>query len=268
MQLAQKYREPKSFPVAVEPKIDGVRCWFIVFSTGKHGKVKALSRNGTYWTDKLEALCDSLRDAVGHAGLPTPCVIDGELHCGSFGRTISAINRKACDACDDVCFHVFDVLEGEHCECGDARPYEARRKSIMRLFGYGMIKIKNVQPIKSELCNDALHIKSVYEKYLDEGYEGAMIKTLDGDYITTRRTCKWMKLKPFIDVSGIVIGINERGCPIVKLDSDDGGKVITLSSGYTESERKHLIPGVRVDMYVQIADREQPYSLKRAFVYA
>ena len=217
MQLATHFQRVE-YPVAVEPKIDGVRCWIIF----KADRYQIISRRGNIWNKELAHLARSLKKQLHFAGIATPCVFDGELFAGSFGKTISSINRGKTEAIE---YHIFDVLESE---TGSTLPYQQRREKLERLFARSINLFSKIKLIESTLAVDENELMRFYQQCLANSYEGVMIKKLDGNYKTCRRTNLWQKLNPINDASGYIVDIKSNGCPIVKLDPSDGGHKITV----------------------------------------
>ena len=72
------------------------------------------------------------------------------------------------------------------------------------------------------LCHTERAVLRAYELYREEGYEGAMAKTLDHVY-ARRRTFDWMKIKPKETFDGRITGFNEAvsetGAPLGRVGS-------------------------------------------------
>ena len=95
---------------------------------------------------------------------------------------------------------------------------------------------------------------------LDQGYEGLMIKPVDGLY-ECKRSHSWLKVKPFIEVTLEVIGTQEGtgknkdmlGALIV--EGTDDGKFFHLNvgSGLTDKDREEFWK-VKKDLIGQLVE--------------
>ena len=114
---------------------------------------------------------------------------------------------------------------------------------------------------------------------IDKGYEGIMIKPVNGAYECKRSTL-WLKVKPFIEVSLTVKAVEEgTGRNVGKLgalivEGTDAGKFIktNVGSGLTDSNRDDFwkakeklieqVVEIRADAITQNQDAKDEYSLR------
>lgn len=168
-----------TYPVLASPKLDGIRC---VIHDGK-----ALSRS-------LKQI-PNLHVQNALKDVPDGC--DGELICGSFNETTSAIMRVGGTPAFE--YHVFDYVSDE--------PYTTR---LQRLQGLTLPDFCKIVP--QTLIADRQSLNSYYQKSIDDGLEGIMIRSTDGRYKFGRSTLKeriLLKLKPFADSEAIIVGFEE-----------------------------------------------------------
>ena len=87
-------------------------------------------------------------------------------------------------------FFVFDVLS-EDDQSLIERPYFERRKRLLEV-----IK-KNETLVVDEYkhVDEPKEVQELHDQYLKEGYEGAVIKKWDGDYLPGRQGWNWVKIK-------------------------------------------------------------------------
>jgi DNA ligase-1 len=122
-----------------------------------------------------------------------------------------------------------------------------------------------------------LQFKQYNKEAIDAGFEGIMIKDLDATY-ECKRSAKWLKMKPFIEVSLEVknveegTGKNEGRLGALVLEGVDDGLVISVNcgSGFSDSDRNEFwstrdsLPGqiveVRADAVTQ--NQDGTYSLR------
>ena len=257
MQLARRYQEGRNFPVFVEPKIDGCRVMITLTRQG----ISFKSRQNNSWVWLRTRFARDLRNALKRTLAPfqtqLPISFDCELQsveC-TWSATMSAILHHRPHKLILWVFDVLHLVGGE-----DKTPLFERRKLLEAILSAPPSHIKLVPAV---VCHCEKELIEEHNKNLSKGFEGSMAKEVDSDYQCGRRTLKWLKLKPEMDVSGDIIDIDERGDLTVKLCDSDGGRIVRCCAGLTREERDFLRDGDVVELYHCVSDREQPYVLKR-----
>ena len=181
------------FPCLASPKLDGVRAE--VF-------------NGTVYSRKLKKIPNHFTQAV--IGSPLLHAVDGELIVGSptaddvFRVTSSAVMSSA--ECPDVKLYVFDMFLPT---LGFTERLNALRDKLSRL-PKGLRE--RVVVVDQVLINSAEELTAYEEKCLSEGYEGAMVRSLNGPYKCGRSTVRegyLLKVKRFCDSEAEILGLIE-----------------------------------------------------------
>lgn len=178
------------YPVYVSPKLDGVR------ATVQGGKL--LSRNLKPIPNvNVQKKFDWLPDGF-----------DGELIVGDaldkqvFSNTTSIVMSRNAPA-DDVVFYVFDVFNSD--------PFQKRLADLHDFFrGATWTEVKLVN---QTFTKDEEGLLSAEEVYLSYGFEGAMVRSVDGPYKEGRSSVKqgWLlKLKRFKDAEAKIVGFEEE----------------------------------------------------------
>lgn len=192
-------------PCLASPKLDGIRAVII------DGHV--ISRNGKPIPNM------HVQDTFG---LDSLNMLDGELIMGEptspscFRDTSSAVMSLGGEP--PVIFHVFDFIQPNLVFVDRLRLATATAKTNPRISvvpHYAMEKLEEVQKFE-EFC-------------LEQGYEGVMLRSLDGKYKHGRSTMNeqgLMKLKRFMDSEAEVIGMEER--------MHNGNESTIGALGYTE----------------------------------
>jgi DNA ligase-1 len=144
------------------------------------------------------------------------------------------------------------------------------------------LDLPNVTCLANELVDldsdeGQLRYKEINAQAVAGGYEGIMIKDPDAGY-ECKRSVAWLKLKPFIEVSLVVVGVEEgTGKNVGKLGAfivegiDDGKAIKTnVGSGLTDNMRECFweaadelignIVEVRADAVTQ--NQDGTYSLR------
>lgn len=173
-----------TYPVMVSPKFDGIRCTI---------------RNGRALTRKLlDVPNDFVREELGDAAEG----LDGELmSAGGFNSVQSAIMSKHGEP--DFVFNVFDWAGLGH-EHGYAARYDFLQNEMP---GHPRIEL-----VEHTAVYDVDQLLEIEARYLAEGLEGVMVRSLDGPYKHGRATLKehtLLKVKRFQDTEALVIGYKQ-----------------------------------------------------------
>lgn len=189
--LARSFSEKHiRFPCIVQPKYDGVRC--LVFE--KNNKVYIQSRQGKpYNIPHLQKWAEEHRWI-----LP----LDGELYNHkdlTFQEIVSAV-KKHSDITPKIRYAVYDKpIEGVK--------NQQRWDKLTEDFS----KLKDA-PAYLSTYDMAFSMKDIYElhdKYVTEGYEGAIIRNIDGLYEFGFRSNDLIKLKSFMDSEYKIVDVVE-----------------------------------------------------------
>ena len=182
--------ETLTYPVLVSPKLDGVR---------------ATVQAGQCFTRSLK-LIPNKNVQLMFSYLPDG--LDGELIYGSptdkdvYRNTVSVVMSEDKPG-TDISFYVFDRPSAE----GFEQRYEELIKRVRQ------IKNKAVVLLKHHFSNTPEQVTAWEEQWLEEGYEGLMIRALHGPYKEGRSTEKegyLLKLKRFCDSEAVVLGYEEQ----------------------------------------------------------
>jgi DNA ligase-1 len=131
------------------------------------------------------------------------------------------------------------------------------------------IAILDQQLVDLDTNEGQAEFKAINARAIAGGYEGIMIKDPEAGY-ECKRTVKWMKLKPFIEVSLTVVDTEEgtgknvgRMGALVCEGVDDGRQIrVNVGSGFSDQQREdfwscradgHIVE-VRADAVTQNQD--------------
>jgi len=217
------------YPVIVQPKLDGVRC----MAFWHEGKLCLMSRGGKQW------LVEHIREEVAEF-LPEGYVLDGELYV--HGLSLQQITHLVKDDEDPdhgkLEFRVFDGFFMDNLDM----PWSERGIELSNLMTSRVPKKVNqvgTWQIKSE---EELFEK--LKKYENQGFEGIIIRTLQGKYNLGHRSPDLLKLKNFIDAEFEIIGHgeatgNDKGTVVWECTTDEG-KPFTVRPMGSREYRKEL----------------------------
>ncbi len=187
------------YPVVGSPKLDGFRC--IVDETG--GKTSSMKPFTNHFVS------ETLKNPV-YKGF------DGEIIIGSpfkeneeddvFHRTSGPIRRF--DGEPDFRLYVFDNwLFGN-------QSYKQRWIDTLQIpYNHSKQGIPRIIALEQRILNTSDEVISFEQEMVNLGYEGAMVRSLDGKYKEGRCTLKEMnifKRKPFEECEAEIIGVEEQ----------------------------------------------------------
>lgn len=218
-----------------EPKIDGQR----LIAQYHDEKISLWTRRHLEVSKKFPELVESLKNNVKGSGW----VIDGELTVpGGFGHLINRnvedefrINLLAKKI--PATYHIFDLIEYEGKKLLDL-PLKERKKLLMNVVHSD--EHINIVPFK---IVENLSVKEHFKEYIDEGFEGAILKNTQSKYEPGKRTGQWIKIKKEDTVDVYVIGATKSealpfGALIMERNGEFFGKVGT---GFSDQDRKDIL---------------------------
>lgn len=197
--LAKEYGKEKkkiTFPVFVQPKLDGIRC--IANSKG------LWSRTGK----RIDA-CPHIEQALAGFFAAHPSeVLDGELYNhdlrDNFNEIVSMVRKQKPDAealkksAETVQFHVYDHISD--------KPFDVRFTVIadwLRRYA----DIPPVQIVPTTECRDEAEVDQEYGRFIADGYEGGIIRR-NGPY-EQKRSSLLLKRKDFEDAEFEIVSVHE-----------------------------------------------------------
>lgn len=176
-----------SFPAAVTPKIDGIRC---IIKDGE-----ALSRTLKPIRNK------NIQEAL--KGLPDG--LDGELVSMSNNFQDSTTAVMAADSEIPWKYVIFDYVTDSK------KPYSHRVNELVELQERGLLT-SQCEVLKPEYLYAISDLRELHAKHIAEGFEGTMVRIPDGRYKfgrSTEREGLLLKLKEFSDTEAVVVGFEE-----------------------------------------------------------
>ena len=233
--LAKKYEDhfdKYEFPVASQPKFDGLRC--------------VITREGTFSREwRPFVTLQHLRDALQpfFDAHPNIVAFDGEVYNhdykDDFNAIVSLVKKSKPDlaaiemAKDKIQYHVYDYVDADKTKNFDER--------ISFLCNYLLDKVDCIKVVDTIVINDQKGLDNHFARYLEEGYEGQMIRDFLSPY-KYGRSDKLLKRKTFQDSEYKIIGFeqgvgNRAGCIILNCVTPEEkvfGSVVKGNVGYTQ----------------------------------
>lgn len=217
------------FPAFCQSKLDGIRA--IYNSNYK----KLQSRTGKIFPG-LSHIVNELKTVMGDS----PIILDGELYSDELTfQEISGIVRKEkltdkdLEISDKIRFIVYDIMNN--------KDYSDRLNDLKEFFKKNKLKYTNL--LKTEICSSPEQIKIFHDKYVEEGYEGLIIRNYKGPYEYTRSK-NLQKYKEFEDDEFKIVGFAEgtgieKGLVKWECETKEGKRFRARPRG-NHSQRKKL----------------------------
>jgi len=191
------------FPVAVEEKLDGVRC--LIYKN--ENEINAVTYNGSVLN--LPHIFDELKNKPDG-------YYDGELLANTRQETSGLVNKVIKETAteqekQELNFYCFDYLTIR--EWNNLKSYcptlKDRRVRLLKILG-GLdfenkggqnlrgVKILNnrnfIRLVEQFVCDNLIQVKNFFDEVKDKNGEGIMLKDLNGIY-EKKRSKKWIKYK-------------------------------------------------------------------------
>lgn len=201
------------YPVYASPKFDGIRC---------------IIRDGVAVSRSLKPIPNRfIQSVLARHDLNG---LDGELMVnGSFQDVTSGI--MSVDGEPDFTFWVFD-----DCTNPDEPFHRRDNRAHQRIV---VAKNPRIRYVAQSFLSNRSDLDDFFRHSLSKGYEGTMIRSINGRYKFGRSTLRegiLLKLKPFADAEATVIGFEER--------MHNANEATTNALGRTErsSHKENLVP--------------------------
>ena len=180
-------------PCLASPKIDGVRA--MVHPEGLMSRSMKLIPN------------KHVQELLAHAsliGLDGELVVGSPTHPNCMQNTVSGVMSH--DKVPRFTFYVFDDFEAPG-------GFQRRLESAEAMVNKAGLAYVDVKMVPHTLIGTLEELNAFEAKCLAEGYEGVMVRSLDGVYKQGRSTPKeggLLKIKRFVDAEFVVVGFEEQ----------------------------------------------------------
>lgn len=254
IQLAYPFEETRlakwSPPYICQPKLDGERCRALLDPHHPYpSSVTLLSSEGNIF-QSVPHLLEPLHKL---ASLTGPIELDGELysHGLSFEEIHSIVGRTVNLSSDHelITLNLFDVVN-------EALPQWERLKILGRV--KSLCSSPEIQFVRSVVVETLEEVLRAYEGFVEEGYEGIIIRHVDAQYVR-RRSVYLMKFKPKKEDTYQIVGfkqmVDKDGLPKAMLGSlecvsNTGEETFSVGSGMTDSFRLDWWPAEKAQELV------------------
>lgn len=220
-----------------QPKMDGVRCLAYL---GDDHEVKLMSRGGKEYN--VKHLKESLRTI-----LIDKIVLDGELYIHNVLRQdIQALVKKHKDeeyegtgfSSKNIEFWVYDCFHKKDLSL----PFSMRKSIIDSIPNVPLvIKVPSIHFSGPSLSEEAF--KKTHKFYVQNGFEGTIIRRSSGKYELGHRSRDLIKYKDFMDAEFEIVGVKDgngkyEGCAMWICKLPNGKTVDVNPKGTLEQKKK------------------------------
>jgi len=211
------------YPCYAQKKYDGVRC-IAIPGQGLFSRLKKKFPHMEHIIQEINTL------------LPGT-ILDGELYSDTltFQEIVGLVKRETLKKGDaekqlQIKFHVYDIVNSD--------PYEKRWATLMQLFRR---PFKHLVEVQSQLCESEDKMKELHAQYVQEGFEGIMLRNKKGVY-ANHRSADLQKYKEFFDTECEIVGFKEgegleEGC-VLWICKTEENKVFSCRPRGSREERQ------------------------------
>lgn len=237
--LAKDYNDYKNkiaFPLYSQPKLDGLRC--IITREG------AWSRNWKRFVTlgHIQKLLAPLFEKY-----PNIVAFDGEVYNhdykDDFNTIVSLVKQPKATEDDlrraeaSIQYYIYDYVDR------DAKvPFIDRSRQLLDFLNDVPDNWDELRFVETSLCNNQEELDDLMGRYIEDGYEGQMLRFMDSPY-EHKRTNKLLKRKEFIDGEFEITGFregkgNRAGCIVLRCKTADGKEFDSSVKGSVEYTSK------------------------------
>ena len=197
------------YPCYVQPKLDGIRMTIHM----KNDKIIYLSRTGKL-LENMNFLSNQLINMFKNYDV----YLDGEIYLNgvAFQDIVSLTKKKQINT-ESLEYHVYDIYTKDNMK------YSDRLNILKNIFDNYSNVFKNIKKVSTYIVDKEFEIDLYHDKFVDNGYEGIIIRNMAGEYKCNYRSCDLQKYKKFEDCEYKIIdaisGVGKlEGCVIWKCE--------------------------------------------------
>lgn len=183
------------FPAAVQPKLDGHRCIAIVEDDG----------SVTLWSRTRKPITGVPHVAaeIQRLALRPGTILDGELYNHAYRdnfEELTSFIRQTTPKPGSraVQYHVYDIVAGGR--------FELRSDFLGSLLDGADMSI--IVRVNTQRVADEDEMMNVFGEYIEQGYEGLMLRNLNSPYVN-KRSADLIKVKQMDDAEYEIVGVEE-----------------------------------------------------------
>jgi len=177
--------------IFVQPKLDGMRCLIIV----KDGNIRLMSRAGKDIIT-MQHIIDAIKPIISQT---SNYILDGELyaHGLTFQENMRLLKKVKPGETEKICFHMYDIVS--------TKVFNERYNFVKLVVD--KINSTSIKLVPTSQIFNESDLNTEHQKYLEQGYEGSMVRINDKGYESNKNSQSLLKNKDFDDVSTVIIDI-------------------------------------------------------------
>ena len=227
-----------TYPAIVQRKFDGVRCLAIRIASGR---VNLLSRKGKEFPH-----LNHIREDIAANNNDSNLILDGELYSDTltFQELVGLVRRVTLKEGNDeqmlqVSLRVYDCIQL------DKEPDFTERYETISGVCAGAEYLSLVENVA---VNNKSEIHAAQARFVEEGYEGAMVRNRTGAYAIGKRSANLQKVKTFLDDEYEIVGFseatgNDAGTVVWECQTPNGNRFSVRPRGTREARRDYFENG-------------------------
>ena len=242
LESLQKRGKTISFPCFVQPKLDGIRCIAYL----KDGNVVMESRKGVEFNFMDDMRNDIRKIFKKNSG--SDIYLDGEIYTDKLKfEVISGLVRLKDPPTDTqlsqmkkLQYCVYDCIIKDDLDT----PFTERNNILQSLLGdQKKHKYKNVIPVLTEIIAKSEDVRVKHDEYVEQGYEGLMLRNMNSKYEIDKRSKDLQKFKDFKEEEFRITGYHQgtgddKGCIVWECETTDGKPFSAEPIGTRQHRRK------------------------------
>jgi DNA ligase-1 len=230
-----------SFPLLVQPKLDGIRCiTHISAITEDNTATYMMSRKGLKFTN-FPHIVEELK--VRAVDFTEEIYIDGELYTPelTFEKISGIVKAKTLttehiEHIHHIKYHIYDIYVPSKPEMG----YRERHELLKGLFST-VPRRSYCELVLTETANKLVDIGELHNNYVEQGYEGIMLRDPMGPYEIDKRSKYLQKYKLFMEEEFVITGTAEEdGMILFECQTHELGNKFTVRPRGTFDARRDM----------------------------
>ena len=238
--------------IALQPKLNGVRC----LAYRLNGHVVLMSRKGKEYTKNLPHIVNALETV-----LDDTTIFDGELyvHGWTFQKIIRSVKKLNINNGHKIQYWIYDIADNNI----------IFKERYLNLLKYKQYLSKHTFKIVKTYLSLEDRITEYHDKFVEDGFEGIIIRKMDKVYEFNTRSNSLYKYKRFFDKEVLIVGYKEgtgieTGCVVWEVRDEFGNIFWSRPKGSHKQRRiwyrcaKRYIGSVLTIRYQELTEANVP----------
>lgn len=266
--LAKKYLDRKkvnkiTFPLCASPKLDGIRGCVVCDPSKDESGVEIYSRLGKKFTFLLK-IKEHLTNL--YSELDTLHTFDGEVYSHDIPFNVLSGCVRSQKTLDDIDsemeYHIFNIPSS-------GLEYTQEMELLKEIEGkYNTLYDEKERVLKFvyyTLINSDAEIDAQHDAFVNQGYEGVMLRAPNSYYEFNSRSSSLLKYKKFVDEEFEVIGFEkskgtEEGCVVFVCRDNNSSKTFSVRPRGSVKKRQYQYDNGENYIGKKLTVRYQPQS--------